>query len=183
MKSTTVIVLGKMLIGKTIHPELKGRMDTGIDVFKKKSAKYLILSGGKSNPSIDVSEAEVMRDYALNSGIPSEKIILEEDSKDTIGNAYFTRKLIDKLDYSDIPEIYVVSSCYHMRRMEYIFGRCYGEKYSLSFDYCFSFDNKEAKKKEDRSIKLAEQFFKGIAPGDMDEIGRRLFSIHTLYKK
>ena len=179
MKSIAVIVLGNKLQEKHLHPELKGRMDVGIKVFKDKHAEYLILSGGKSNPAVDVSEAEVMRKYALEKGVPMEKVILEEESLDTIGNAYFTRKMVDNLRCSDI---YVVSSCYHMKRTEYIFKMCYGENYNLFFNSCYLHDDKKAEYNEKNSIKLAEGFFRDIAPGDMNEIRRRLFSIHNLYK-
>lgn len=154
-------------------------MDVGIKVFKEKSAKYLILSGGKTNPSVSLSEAEVMRNYALTRGIPPKAIILEENSMDTIGNAYFTRKIIDMLGCSDI---YIVSSCYHMRRVKFIFEMCYGRKYNMFFDYCFTISNQDAERKEEYSIKLAKDFFENITPGNLDEIERRLFSIHRLYK-
>lgn len=173
-----VIILGNRLRSTWIHPELKGRMDVGIKVFKDTSAKYLILSGGKTNPLVNLSEAEVMKDYALMKGIPPEAIILEQNSMDTIGNAYFTRKIIDKLGCFDI---YVVSSCYHMRRAKFIFEMCYGKNYNMFFDYCFPFRNQNAEKKEKDSIKFAKDLFRNITPGDLDEIEKRLFSIHTLY--
>ena len=48
-------------------------MDVGIKVFKDESAKYLILSGGKTNPLVNLSEAKVMKDYALMKGIPQKQ--------------------------------------------------------------------------------------------------------------
>jgi|Deesub1362A_J573_1020465.scaffolds.fasta_scaffold10065_1 uncharacterized SAM-binding protein YcdF (DUF218 family) len=174
-----VIVLGNRLRSIQIHPELKGRVEVGIGIFKDKFAEYLILSGGKTNPSIPLSESEVMRDYAIMLGVSSEVIIIEQNSMDTIGNAYFTRKIIDELGCSDI---YVVTSCYHVNRAKFIFEMCYGKDYNMFFSYCFSFHDPEAEKKEIDSIRLAEEFFKDIMPGDLNEIEKKLFSIHTLYK-
>jgi len=179
MSLRVVIVLGNRISGQKIHAELKGRMDVAIQLFRDKNANYLILSGGKTNPSIDLSEAEVMKDYALMKVIPSEAIILEENSMDTIGNAYFTRKIVDKIKCLDI---YVISSCYHMKRVKFIFEMCYGENYNMFFNYCFPFHNQNAEKKEKDSIKLAKDFFKNIMPGDLDKIEKRLFSIHALYR-
>jgi len=176
---TAVIILGNRLYSSQIHPELKGRMDVGIKLFKDKSAKYLILIGGKTNPLVNLSEAEVMKEHALRMGISPEAIILEQNSMDTIGNAYFTRKIVDKIKCSDI---YVVSSCYHMRRVKFIFEMCYDRNYNMCFDYCFLFHNPDAEKKEEDSIKIAKGFFRNITPGDLDEIEKRLFSIHTLYR-
>ncbi len=154
-------------------------MDVGIKLFKELPAKYLILSGGKTNPHIELSEAEVMRKYMLEREISPERIILEESSMDTIGNAYFTRKIVDNLGCS---EIYVVSSCYHMRRVKFIFEMCYGKNYNMFFEYCFLYQNPDAEKKETESLRLAREFFKNIIPGDLNEIEKRLFSIHRLYK-
>lgn len=176
---TAVIILGNRLRSTQIHHELKGRMDVGINVFRDKTAKYLILSGGKTNPSVNLSEAEVMRNYAIMRGISLEVIILEYNSMDTIGNAYFTRKIVDKIRCSNV---YVVSSCYHMERVKFIFEMCYGKNYNMFFNYCFPFHNQDAEKKEKDSIKLAEDFFRNITPGDIDEIEKRLFSLHPLYR-
>jgi len=174
-----VIILGNRLRSTRIHPELKGRMDVGNKVFKDKSAKYLILSGGKTNPLVNLSEAKAMNDYALMMGILSGAIILEQNSMDTIGNAYFTRKIVDKIRCSDI---YVVSSCYHMKRVKFIFEMCYGGNYNMFFNYCFPFHNQDAEKKEEDSIEFAKDFFRNVTPGDLDEIKERLFSIHPLYR-
>ena len=177
--TSVVIILGNRLHRARIHNELKGRMDVGINVFRDKDAKYLIVSGGKTNPSVNLSEAEVMRNYAIMRGIPPEEIILEQNSMDTIGNAYFTRKIVDKIGCADI---YVVSSCYHVERVKFIFEMSYGKDYNMFFNYCFPFHSLDAEKKEKDSIKLAEDFFRNITPGDLYEIKKRLFSIHPLYR-
>lgn len=96
----------------------------------------LLMSGGISNPKIPISEAELMRQYCIENGIYKDNIIVEDNSLDTIGNAFFTRKIIDAIP--NISDIYVISSCYHMNRAKYIFINCYGEHgYNLNFNYCF----------------------------------------------
>ena len=182
MNLKLVIVLGNKLLSPQIHQELKGRMDIGIKVLKKKPADYLILSGGKSNPQVKYAECEIMRDYAIESGISIEKIMLDYDALDTIGNAYFTRKLLDRLENDSII-IYVVSSCYHMERVKFIFEMCYKNRYNLNFDYCYPSKNAETHKKEERSIESSKIFFYNLVPGDVKEIEKRLFTLHKLYQR
>jgi len=66
-------LLGNKLHSSQIHPELKGRIDTGMKVFNEKSADYLVLSGGKSNTHIKYAECEVMKTYAVKKWYPSRK--------------------------------------------------------------------------------------------------------------
>ena len=170
-----VIVLGNKLKTEKIHKELKRRVDKGVKVFRDINADYLILSGGfTTSPSF--SEAEVMQKYAIEKKhVKPEKILLEQISKDTIGNAYFTRKkIIDEKKY-DLTPIYIVSSCYHMKRTKFIFKNVYGNDCKLKFK-CSFICSLKAKKEEKKKMKQAKKFFKGIQCGDMEEVGKRLFS-------
>lgn len=172
-----IIVLGNRLINKSIHAELKGRIETGIRLLG--GGSVLILSGGRTNSALNKTEAEVMWKYCVDSGIEAGKLVKEENALDTIGNAYFTKLLIDKL--RNVNEVIVVSSCYHMERVKFVFHYCYGSTYKLSFEHCFAYpaeSNNEAK-----SLESAKNFFKGIMPGDMEAIKQRLFTGHSLYKK
>ena len=66
-----------------------------------------------------------------------------------------------------------------MPRVQFIFRECYGNTYRLDFSNCFEFDYGN----ESKSIEMAHEFFKGIAPGDLGAIGKKLFSEHRLYNK
>jgi len=177
-KVHVVIVLGNKLRSNHIHQELKGRMDVGIKVFMEKEAHFMVLSGGKSNPYIKYAECEIMRDYAVSKGINPDKIIMDSKSLDTIGNAYFTRRIIEKL--GNVKNICVISSCYHMKRVEFIFRMCYGYNFNLIFDFCYDCDSQN-KEKEEKKLSRAKDFFAGISPGDIDKIERKIFSSHKLY--
>ncbi len=175
---SAVVVLGNRLKGPYLHEELKGRMDTGIELFEAIDADLLLLSGGRANREVEKSEAQIMEEYAVREGIDPELIVLEERSLDTIGNAYFVRKIVDKEDLDNISTIHVVSSCYHMERAEYIFNQVFGDEYDFEFDECYE----EKGKSEDKKLKMNKEFFKGITSGDLDSIKRRLYSEHDLYK-
>lgn len=72
-----------------------------------------------------------------------------------------------------------MSSCYHMRRVEFIFRHCYSNNYSLSFDDCFAFEPES--NHEIRSLELVRELFRGTNAGDINEIGIRMAKKHILY--
>lgn len=180
MTHKLIVILGNKLLSPQIHPELIGRMDIGINLFKDIFADYLILSGGKSNPNVKYAESEIMKDYAIRNNISSEKIILDTNSLDTVGNGYFVRKIVNELECNST--VYIVSSFYHMKRVKYIFSSCFGNYHNLNFDYSYYHENEEVNRKEERSMKMAKNLFRNIDYGDLEEIEKKLFSEHELYK-
>jgi len=171
-----VVVLGHRLMDDG-HPtiELGKRLDLGIELFNKFNVDAIIFSGGMANPLARVTEAEVMRRYAICKGIPSSRIILEEKSLDTIGNAIFTKELVKgKFD-----ELYVATSCYHVRRASFIFKMVFGEGYKCNFDYCVN-TGKE-REFEDTKFSQAKIFFEGTYPCDDGKLKKRLLKC-DLYK-
>lgn len=170
-----VVVLGSRVLGIEIHDELRMRLDVSAKIFDEDSV--FILSGGYTNEEIEKSEAQVMSDYLTGIGIPIEKIYLEEESLDTIGNGYFVRRMVDAIP--GITRLAVVSSCYHMKRSEYIFRNCFSDGIELDFSHCADFHREILA--EDESMEMARNFFSGISHGDAEAIGKRLYSTHLMY--
>jgi hypothetical protein len=171
-----IIVLGSRIPGNNIHEELKMRLDTAINLFDKNS--ILILSGGFTNHK-HKSEAGFMEEYCIGKGIPQDRIVLEEESLDTIGNGYFTRLTVDQIP--SVNMVTVVTSCYHMERSEFIFRACFGNKYLLDFSNCCDFPR--ATTLENDSMQMAKAFFHGIGPGDISAVREKLYVEHLLYKE
>lgn len=179
-----IVVLGNRLQSHRIHKELKGRADTAISLYSILTSQgetntLLLLSGGMANQKIIISEAEIMKEYCIENQIPYDDIIIEAQSLDTIGNAFFTRKIIDSMQ--GVTNIYVVSSCYHMERVEYIFNMCYGHNFNMNFNYCHPFNNMLSIKSEMISLELARNFFRNVTPGNIDVIWKKLLTKHKLY--
>lgn len=172
-----IIVLGSRINGNEIHDELKGRLDVAIKLFNSNSR--LLLSGGITNHELNRSEARFMMDYCVANGIPESAIILEQKALDTIGNGVFCAMEIQGKYLPQV--IYVVSSCYHMPRSEYIFQKCFGPGYRFDFTHCFTFERPDIM--ENESMELARHFFSGILDGDIEAIKERLFTMHTLYMR
>lgn len=175
-----VVVLGHELRSESIHPELRGRVDAGIGVFQSTDTSYLIFSGGISTPVVPTPECEVMREYATDRGVDPTRILLETRAEDTIGNGYFTRRLVDDMR-EPVDTIYLVSSCYHMERAEYVFRQCFGDEYDIDAGNCHRTDAGDDRQGNHEKLVRLREFFDPIDPGDVTAIRRRLAEAHDYY--
>lgn len=171
-KKSVVIVLGQQLRDESLHSELRGRVDVGIELLRKVDAEYLVCSGGRTNPEIPIAESEAMFAYAVEQSLEPSQVIVEDQSAGTIGNGYFTRRVVE--DFDGISTVYVVSTCYHMERVKYVFEQCYGEDYEINTDHCYEAESPDCDAEEADSFLTARRFFAPIAPGDVNAIGNRL---------
>jgi hypothetical protein len=83
-----------------------------------------------------IFEASAGAKYLLARGIPTERIVLELASYDTIGNAYFARVI--HTEVRGWRNLLIVNSAFHMPRTELIFRWVFGldpdHGYTLEFD-------------------------------------------------
>jgi uncharacterized SAM-binding protein YcdF (DUF218 family) len=176
MEATAIIVLG-------INPtngleELHSRVAQGIKEFKKSKNAKLILSGGyyrriERDPGF--REAELMKEYALSKGFSKNNILIETQSRDTLGNAYFTKPLVDSLPAK---KVIVVSSKFHCRKAKYFFAFVYGKEYNFKFSYQRekAFTKEELDKMKEAERKSIEEFDNvmkenNINPCEYEKIG------------
>lgn len=88
------------------------RANEAIKLYQDGWAPLLIFSGAAQDKS-GPSNAAVMRNTALEAGIPAEDIITEEEGETTKQNAEKTQNLLIE---NDISSVIVVTSAYHQRR-------------------------------------------------------------------
>lgn len=106
-----IIVLGcKLINGDGISKLLASRIEKAIELYQKFPNSILIMSGGKGTNEI-VSEAHAMKQYAIEKGVPFDKIIVEECSTTTNENLVLSNQLIQKP-----ANIAFVSNYYHVYR-------------------------------------------------------------------
>ena len=115
------VILGKRLNDDgSMKEELINRIELGLKTYKESKSDFLVLCGGMPNKLAGRTEASAMNEYVLSKGFDSNKIILEDKSKTTWGNAIYLQKLL-KNNFS-INKLYLVSTKYHFDRG---FGSCY----------------------------------------------------------
>lgn len=95
------------------------RVFNGVDIFKRSTAKKLVLSG--ASPRIGgENEAEVMKKLAVNLGVPEDKIIVEGRSRNTMGHVIELAKMFPPEKKARIG---IVTSALHMLRSQRTFRK------------------------------------------------------------
>ena len=116
-----VIVLGcRIRPDGSLYPLIRARVDRAIAFLRSQEAAtgkraVLIPSGGKGEDE-PVSEAEAMARYMLEQGIPQEQILVEDQSKTTLENLRFSRRLIEKQGDGQTAGVAFSTSNYHVYR-------------------------------------------------------------------
>jgi len=187
MKADAIIILGGGISQEGALSQITiNRLEKGIELFKKKVSENIVVSG-KYNFMEDyipnITEARAMSKYLERKGIPKEKIILEEESKDTIGNAFFTKTNV--LEPRKWRTIIVITSEFHIQRTKYVFKKILGEKYKIYFVEASSgfsdYKIKELIMKEQKVLNLVKQWLDKIPDGEDKLIKNLLYTKHPAY--
>jgi uncharacterized SAM-binding protein YcdF (DUF218 family) len=96
------------------------RFREGLRLWRAGWAPRLVFSGAAR--AGDPSNARVMRDLAIRSGVPPEAILIDEVATDTYENAAQTRRL---LEAQCLWSAILVTSPYHLRRASLTFDAVY----------------------------------------------------------
>ncbi len=95
----------------SISDFLRARLEKTLSIAK--DYDLLVVTGGIANPKAGRAEADVMRDYLVERGVPEDEIRVENTSKTTKENAKHCRKVFEELN---VKEITLLSSAYHIDR-------------------------------------------------------------------
>jgi uncharacterized SAM-binding protein YcdF (DUF218 family) len=132
-----IVVLSGMLeineIGDSTYVEWgdPDRFFGGIALFKAGKAQKLVFTGGKMPwDKSKKTEGEVLKEYAISNGIPSQKILFTKDAENTAEEAVAVKELI-----GTSKRIILVTSAYHMYRAKRLFEKQGIEVISFKVDY------------------------------------------------
>ena len=120
LKCSYIVVLGGGLTYSSparggrpeVRPQVAKRLYEAFKVWKRLRAP-VVVSGGAFRAK--ESEAQVMKEFLVELGLPAEEILVEGRSRTTYENALYTRKLIGN------EEVCLVTSAYHIPRSVLIF--------------------------------------------------------------
>jgi uncharacterized SAM-binding protein YcdF (DUF218 family) len=139
-----IVVLSGMLeineVGDSTYIEWgdPDRFFEGIALFKAGKAQKLVFTGGKMPwDKARKTEGEVLKEYSMSNGIPSENILVTKDVENTADEAKAVKELI-----SPSKNIILVTSAYHMYRAKRLFK---GEGFNVipnKVDYKVNRNNK-----------------------------------------
>lgn len=109
----TVILLGCGLYGNRPSKSLIQRMNVALQYLQTYQNTKIIVSGGKGNDET-ISEAQAMYTYLREHGIASNRILLEDQSKNTKQNIQFSKQILQQNELSN--QVVIATSGYHMYR-------------------------------------------------------------------
>ena len=107
-----VLVLGAGIRKKKPSPLLRERLDRGIEIYKSGAAKKLIMSGDHGTKEHD--EVNVMKNYAIENGVPSEDIFMDHAGFSTYESIYRAKVIFR------VKKAIIVTQRYHLYRAIYI---------------------------------------------------------------
>ena len=116
-----ILILGSMIRKDgTLTPLLKGRADRALEFAKMQKAEtgkdlFFVPTGGQG-PDEVMAEGDAIREYLLTQGIPKDRILTENRSKNTEENMKFSFKLIREHAGTEEPNVAFATTNYHVFR-------------------------------------------------------------------
>lgn len=143
----------------------------------------LILTGrqsGREGVPYLVSEAQWMADSLAREGVARERMVLEEEARDTIGNAVLVAaRYLRRLEPRPL---WIVTSSYHMARSVLSFAATLGPAWPIRTRTAPAApDDAFRSAAEAKFIQETSEFFDGISIGDLDAIIARLRERYPYY--
>tara|TARA_B110000263_G_C15280712_1_gene498210 strand:+ start:434 stop:1003 length:570 start_codon:yes stop_codon:yes gene_type:complete len=181
MSYSAIIVLGNLMDKNgNLNIESSLRMDYAIDCFNSQEYPLLITCGWAYRPDSSITIADAMKTYAIKEGnISPDSIISETKSRDTVGDAIFTKiNIISKKIWN---KILIITSDYHKARTYEIFTYVYGENYTIDVRGIKTNRTDAHIKNEKISTDAFHQTFLGVKAGDIESIYKCLCIKHPFY--
>ncbi len=158
------------------------RLDKAVELYKNKPGNKIVLSGKYSflfkEKKPPLKESEKMARYLFKK-IPRKDILLEKKSKDTVGNAYYLKKLIfiPRHEYKAT----IITSNFHLARTKFIFNKIFGPTYQLTIvGVPDDLPKNEKKKVLDRQKELllkSKQMLAKMKDGDHNYLKRKIYNL------
>lgn len=181
-----IIVLGRVDLHGHLTIDAHERIRYAAKLFKDGRAPVVVAPAKwwyKLTYTPPVTEAAMIQARLIEWGVPATAIMLEEESCDTLGAAYFLKtKFVAKLNWN---RVIVVTSLDHKQRTQYIFHKVFGDTLLIQYvhgrrvlsDAVFE----ASLEREAKSLQLMENTWIGpIIPGDHDHV-KRILTMHPGY--
>lgn len=110
-----IVVLGAQVRGTRITKSLRYRLDAAFAYLMDDEHTIAVMSGGQGNGE-ELPEAEAMKKYLVEKGIPASRIFEESKSVNTNENLKFSKKIIDEKEKREPYTIAVVTNNFHVYR-------------------------------------------------------------------
>ena len=174
------VLANEMDSAGVLNEESAARADLAGKLALNHPMAILVTPGWAYRPDSPVRIGSAMKDYLLeNFDIKASRIVSHLDSKDTVGDAIYCREFLDtkKTQYS----LDVVTSDYHCQRVLKIFHFVFGDSVAIEVHPVRTEKNLSRQVAEISSTEAFQRTFRGVSPGDLKAIKKRLVESHPLY--
>ena len=111
-KADVAIVLGAAVWGDQPSPGLRERLDKSFWLYLEGYVPKILVSGGLGSGK-PISEADAMKQYLLEKGVPNEAILSEDQSHDTFQNLTNSKRIMEQ---HQLQSALIVSHEFHLAR-------------------------------------------------------------------
>ena len=180
-----------------LDPDTETRVKEGMRLFSNGVAPYLFMNGGPGGLKDDndkfagflprdstIVHADVMAQYAIDHGVPKDKILKQRFSSDTVGETLFgLGYVLAPVRFKDVVS---VSVNYHGMRIQALAARIWGNGYTCEF-----VGTETPGKPEELEAEKANEWnrlntfltsFNDIPTGNAKAFETALYERHGLYK-
>lgn len=113
-----VIVLGAGVQNNKAGKALQHRLDACIEYYGENPEVTIVVTGGLTRKK-DTTEALVMKEYLIEKGIPTNKILLEDTSQSTKENYLLSKKILEQNNVKYDKIVFVTNSFHVYRAKSY----------------------------------------------------------------
>ena len=121
-----IIILGAGIWGDKPSPMLEDRLQEGIKLYQNNVSDKIIMSGDHGKKEYD--EVNIMKNYVVERGIPSEDIFMDHAGFSTYESIYRAKEIFQA------KKIVIVTQKYHLYRALYIANKLGIEAYGVGSD-------------------------------------------------
>jgi uncharacterized SAM-binding protein YcdF (DUF218 family) len=108
-----IVVLGAAQYNGRPSPVYQARLDHALDLYRSGMAETIVFTGGRGVPGERFTEGATGREWAIDHGIPADRILVEESSRSTYQNLRGVTRLLAP---REMRTIVLVSDPFHMYR-------------------------------------------------------------------
>jgi len=106
------VVLGAAVWTTEVSPVFRERINHAVNLYQRGQVGKLIFTGGQGNAG-EPTESAAARQYAIESGVPANDILIEQKSHTTYENILYAKQLADA---HGVKKVLIVSDPLHMKR-------------------------------------------------------------------
>ena len=119
-----ILILGAGIWGNNPSPMLEDRLIQGISLYKEGIAPKIIMSGDHGKE--EYNEVQVMKDYAIKEGVPSEDIFMDHAGISSYDSIYRAKEIFGA------KKILIITQQYHLYRALHIAKKLELEAYGVA---------------------------------------------------